>query len=143
MNDDEKAALVGKWANARKEAAAATATENALRRLVADVVFDLGEGELREGTEHRPLPKGWKVSMVSKINHSFESVDACRAALEAIEALGPVEEAEAARMVKWKPELSLSAYKAAPENLRLMLGRVIVAKPAMPTLEIKPPKAPK
>lgn len=143
MTDAEKFQLVGEWYKAKRDLAEAQARERMLRERVVADLFEYGEGELREKTERFGMPGGYSLKATFSIRHGFSSREDVRAALDEIETMGDLGRELAERLVRWTPELSLSEYKKAPDAMRDILARVVVAKPALPSLELDPPKAKK
>lgn len=47
------------------------------------------------------------------------------------------------KLIKWKPELSITEYRKLSDEERLVLDRCLVIKPGSPQMEIKVPKAAK
>lgn len=132
------------WEAAVKALAAAKDAEAALRKEVLAEAFAFDPEALREGTENFELGNGYKLKAVFKIsrnlNNENEAVDKV---LSKIEKTGPEGAFIAERLVKWKPELSVSEYKKLPEKFKKLFDEVVTSKEAMPSLELVAPKAPK
>ena len=132
------------WEAAVKALAAAKDAEAALRKEVLAEAFAFDPEALREGTENFELGNGYKLKAVFKIsrnlNNENEAVDKV---LSKIEKTGPEGAFIAERLVKWKPELSVSEYKKLPEKFKKMIDEVVTSKEATPSLELVAPKAPK
>ncbi len=132
------------WEAAVKALAAAKDAEAALRKEVLAEAFAFDPEALREGTENFELGNGYKLKAVFKIsrnlNNENEAVDKV---LSKIEKTGPEGAFIAERLVKWKPELSISEYKKLPEKFKKLFDEVVTSKEAMPSLEVVAPKAPK
>lgn len=130
------------WEQAVKALAAAKDAEAALRKEVLAEAFAFDPEALREGTENFELGNGYKLKAVFKIsrnlNNENEAVDKV---LSKIEKTGPEGAFIAERLVKWKPELSVSEYKKLPEKFKKLFDEVVTSKEAMPTLEIIAPKS--
>ena len=132
------------WEQAVKALAAAKDAEAALRKEVLAEAFAFDPEALREGTENFELGNGYKLKAVFKIsrnlNNENEAVDKV---LLKIEKAGAEGQFIAERLVKWKPELSVSEYKKLPEKFKKMIDEVVTSKEATPSLELVAPKTPK
>ena len=130
------------WEAAVKLLAAAKDAEAALRKEVLAEAFAFDPEALREGTENFELGNGYKLKAVFKIsrnlNNENEAVDKV---LAKIEKTGPEGAFIAERLVKWKPELSVSEYKKLPEKFKKLFDEVVSSKEAMPALELVAPKS--
>lgn len=130
------------WEQAVKALAAAKDAEAALRKEVLAEAFAFDPEALREGTENFELGNGYKLKAVFKIsrnlNNENEAVDKV---LSKIEKTGPEGAFIAERLVKWKPELSVSEYKKLPEKFKKLFDEVVTSKEAMPSLELVAPKS--
>ena len=135
-------AKILQWQESVKALAAAKDAEAALRREVLAEAFQFDPEALREGTENFELGNGYKLKAVFKIsrnlNNENEAVDKV---LSKIEKTGPEGQFVAERLVKWKPELSVSEYKKLPEKFKKLFDEVVTSKEAMPSLELVAPKS--
>ena len=130
------------WEQAVKALAAAKDAEAALRKEVLAEAFSFDPEALREGTENFELGNGYKLKAVFKIsrnlNNEGEAVDKV---LAKIEKTGPEGVFIAERLVKWKPELSVTEYKKLPEKFKKLFDEVVTSKEATPALELVAPKS--
>ena len=130
------------WEAAVKALAAAKDAEAALRKEVLAEAFAFDPEALREGTENFELGNGYKLKAVFKIsrnlNNENEAVDKV---LSKIEKTGPEGVFIAERLVKWKPELSITEYKKLPEKFKKLFDEVVTSKEAIPALELVAPKS--
>lgn len=130
------------WEAAVKALAAAKDAEAALRKEVLAEAFAFDPEALREGTENFELGNGYKLKAVFKIsrnlNNENEAVDKV---LSKIEKTGPEGVFIAERLVKWKPELSITEYKKLPEKFKKLFDEVVTSKEAIPSLELVAPKS--
>ena len=130
------------WEESVKALAAAKEAEAALRREALAEAFQFDPEALREGTENFELGNGYKLKAVFKIsrnlNNENEAVDKV---LSKIEKTGPEGVFIAERLVKWKPELSVTEYKKLPEKFKKMIDEVVTSKEATPSLELVAPKS--
>jgi len=131
------------WQEAVKTIAAAKDAEAALRKEVLKECFNF-ESDEREGTENVELGNGYKLKAVFKLNRRLDNKDeGVDKALTKIEKSGPEGQFVADRLVKWKPELSLSEYKKLPDKFKKLIDEVLTASPGTPSLELVEPKAKK
>ena len=130
------------WEAAVKALAAAKDAEAALRKEVLAEAFAFDPEALREGTETFEIGNGYKLKAVFKIsrnlNNENEAVDKV---LSKIEKTGPEGVFIAERLVKWKPELSITEYKKLPEKFKKLFDEVVTSKEAIPSLELVAPKS--
>lgn len=143
----ERDRLLVKWQ--ADQIALATAKEEELKSRKAAVMF-MHDPSKSGTTENVELGNGFKATMKVPVNYGFikneaGNVDKARIekALSKIEKDGEAGELIAERLVKWKPELSLTEYKQLPEKFKKAIDDVIVTSEGTPTLEIKEPKAKK
>ena len=130
------------WESSVKLLAAAKDAEAALRKEVLAEVFAFDPEALREGSENFELGSGYKLKAVFKISRSLNNEnEAVDKVLAKIEKTGPVGVFFAERLVKWKPELSVTEYKKLPEKFKKLFDEVVTSKEAMPSLELVAPKS--
>lgn len=135
-------AKILQWQESVKALAAAKDAEAALRREVLTDCFGFDPDALREGTENVELGNGYKLKAVFKISRNLNNEnDAVDKVLSKIEKTGPEGQFVAERLVKWKPELSISEYKKLPEKFRKMIDEVVTSKEATPSVELVEPKS--
>lgn len=128
------------WNAAVTELAAAKEKELKLRKELLFECFNYEEDN-REGTENVQLGNGYKLKAGFKLYRRLTNTNGeTEAILDSIEATGPEGALLADRVVKWKPELSISEYKKLPENFRKMLDSVVTSTPGTPSLEFVVPK---
>lgn len=135
-------AKILQWQEAVKTLAAAKEAEAALRKEVLSGAFNFDPEALREGTENVELGQGYKLKAVFKISRTLQGgQEAVEKALQKIEKTGSEGEFIAERLVKWKPELSVTEYKSLPDKFRKIIDEVVVSKESTPTLELVAPKS--
>lgn len=135
-------AKILQWQEAVKALAAAKDAEAALRKEVLSDCFAFDPDALREGTENVELGNGYKLKAVFKISRNLNNEgDAVDKVLSKIEKTGPEGQFVAERLVKWKPELSVSEYKKLPEKFRKMIDEIVTSKEATPSVELVEPKS--
>jgi len=139
--------VLEKWEVSKKELEIAKAKEMDLRKQCVLIGFD---PDKIKGTEHVPLANGYKATAVKSINYNFiknaegkTDKKAIDRALSFMEADGPAGELIAERLVKWKPELSLTEYNQLPPTYKEVIDKVIVTSEGAPTLDIVAPKGKK
>lgn len=107
-------------------------------RQLRQEVFALAFPTPKEGTNNADLPEGWTLKGTLKIDRKIDEA-VLPQVKEQLRALGfnpdPV--------VKYKPELVTKDYKAMPEEIRKVFDTALTIKPALPTIELAPPKEPK
>lgn len=145
---------IGKWLADKALANAAVEAERQAREAVIAMLFP----SPIEGTNNYELGQGYKLSL----QHSFRrdlgdkelvvdgqkvpTEDQVNGALEAIEELGNDGALLAKRLVRWKPELSVSEYKKLDPNsivemqAKAIIDGILITKPASPQLSYKEPK---
>lgn len=136
------------WYNIDKQLKALKGTEAMLRTRIAKFFFPTPT----EGSKDNKYPmnkinpadtSGAILQMDYTINRNID--EAQLAALkDAINAEGsnlPKELLQVLeRVIKWKPELNKGEYNKLDAETKLLIDRVITAKPGMPGLEVKIPK---
>lgn len=119
------------WDQVKKDAALLAQREMELRMFV----FKAGFKDPKEGTNKRPLAGGYVLNAVHKINRTID-----RAALPTMNELLTEKGVSPDSIIQYKPELSVSGYKAQSDEVRAIVDMAIVAKPGTPSLEIVLPK---
>lgn len=129
-----------KWIDAKKALDAAKDLEMQAREAVVEAFpFD---ADKEEGTQNLPLANGWKLKVVKKLNYNLDNTDdKVDKALSAIEKLGPEGVFIAERLVKWKPDLSISEYRKLAPKFQNIIDSVLTKKPGAPSLELIDPNA--
>ena len=116
-----------------------------------------------KSTQRFDLGGGYKLKLVYGLTYTLGDKDLVdpilnekvlietqvRGTLEAIEALGPVGELLANRLIKFKPELSEAEYKALSSEgateihaeAKKLIDTILIIKPASPQLTYEEPKA--
>ncbi len=91
------------------------------------------------GVNLAELGKGYTLKAFVRPNPKIDAA-LLKSALEQLEKLGPVGKLLAGRLVKWKPELSLSEYKKLEAPHAELFAQAIVIDKATPALELVEPK---
>lgn len=156
------------WLAAKPVLENAKTNEADLRAKVTATLFPTP----KKGTQRYDIGRGYKVKLVHSMTPSLgnkEAVDAegkavaieaqvraledriidgapARPEVEAFEGFGPVGEQILKRVIKWKPELSLTEYEKLDEAIpaekavRDAIAEILTLKPASPQLTFEEPK---
>jgi len=124
---------IKQWEWAKKELDRAKAREAELREAVVAQHFH----NAPIGTNHHDCDDGFDLVCVKKLNYKLDKDTTANAQEKLIPLIG-IE--LAARLVNWKPDLSLTEYKKLPDAARAIIDEVLTISPATPTLELKGPK---
>lgn len=134
----EQIALLKRWDTASTELAKFKALEAELR---AEVVKTFSAPEIRKGTENFDLDAGFTLKIVKKQSYKLDG-DKVNDVLDSIEKIGgPEGKLIADRLVKFKPELSITEYNQLPEKYSALVNSMVTISDASPTVEIVAPKA--
>lgn len=128
--------IVSTWHAAKQQLAALQKQERDLR---SQMIAALSTGEIEEGTERVPIGHGKDLVITHKLNYTLDASD------EAIESeldyvAKSMGEVVAERLVKFKPSLSVSEFKALDHDVKKRFARLVTTKPASPSVEIKDAK---
>lgn len=127
------------WQEANCKLAEAKVIELALRNEVVSMNFI---DHKESGTENVELGNGYKLKAVFKLNYSLNNTDdAVDKALSKLEKAGAEGAFIAERLVKWKPELSISEYNKLDTKFKKIIDEVIKTSPGTPSLELVEPKS--
>ena len=137
MSQDD---LITAWLESQRLLEAAKEREMELRKAVLQRVFEFNNDE-REGTQNIELGNGYKLKAGFKIYRRLDNKDeAVSKVLDAMEKTGEEGKFRAERLVKWKPELSLTEYKDLPEEFKSLIDGILTSTPATPSLKLITPK---
>ncbi len=128
------------WRNAKAALAKATVAEKLARAEMCKLGFPTG---LTEGTNTVDLGAGYKLKVVQPYNYNLDKTDDCKltdAALDEIEKMGNEGAFISERLVKWKPELSVTEYRALDPKYKVVIDRVLTISPGSPQPEFIEPK---
>lgn len=132
-----KEIVLQQWLDASAKLAEAKEAEQVLRKQVVSLFpFDPNK---KEGIEYLNLANGYKLKAQKKLNYVLDK-ESIESALDLIEAEGETGKLLAERLVKWKPELSISEYRQLPEDYKKIVDKAVTTKDGMPTLELIEPK---
>ncbi len=104
--------------------------EAELRAQIVETLFQSND----TGTFHYDEPYGRDLVCVKKDNYTLDPTSTYAAVNDIVTALG---EEAAARLISWKPTLSISEYKKLTDEQRDLLRDCLTIKPATPTLELR------
>lgn len=116
-------------------------TEEALYRTA---VFELRIEAPTEGVNRVALANGYHLKADYKFNYNLKNkAGETEAALERIAKIGNEGTFIADRLVRWKPELSITEYRLLSPEMKKEIDAVLTITPGLPALEIEAPKAQK
>lgn len=135
---DQRTAVIQQWMHARDMAKQWVEHERKLRDFIVLNAFNYSQavGGI-DGTFRSDLGNGYKLKLVAPLVYSLKDGEGTRAAIEYARNLAvPLPKP----LVKWSPELSVSAYKAADDELRRLIAPDLTTKPGAPQLSVEEPK---
>lgn len=145
MSNEQRDALIMQWKESQTALARAKEVEANLREQVLKLNYSYDPEALREGTENIELGGGYKLKAVFKKSIGFvtgkDQNERIEKALQEIEGSCAEGKFIAERLVNWKPALSKTEYDALDAKTRKIINKVIITKPASPSLELVEPKA--
>ena len=120
------------WYENAKALASLKELESKLR---TELIIELFNKDKDSGTESVEMPNGFQLKATKKLDYKLDNK---QGQVEAVTAI--LEPELAKKLVKWKPELSVSAYKEIDPQTQKLFDGCLTIKPGMPSLEIVPPK---
>lgn len=134
-------AKILEWKRVSEQLADLKEIEMKLRKELISECFNADLEAIAEGTESLDLGSGYKLKATFKANRSFSvDADTVEEALDKFNRYGAEGQILADRLVKWKPELSVSEYRKLPPKFLKIIDEIIITKPASPSLELVEPK---
>lgn len=143
--------MIMQWQQAKAAADSAIALERDLRATIVANAWPVGKRKV--GTNNLDLGNGVTLKGVLALTYKLDSADDSArtyAAEEAIEALGNEGAFIASRLIKWKPELSVSEYKALETEgqyanathvkIKAIIDEVLTISDASPQVSVVYPK---
>lgn len=125
------------WKAADEAKKAATALELEMRNNVI-ALFSTNTDEMKSGVENVDLGfDKWELKIQHKLNYKLADTEAINIALANIAASMEGGKIIAARLVKWKPELSVSEYNILGGGQRNIIDKVLTITPATKSIELK------
>ena len=125
--------LLMNWQKATTDLLIAKEYEMNMRKHIVGKLFP----NAKEGTNNFDLGNGYKLTAVVKFNYKFESNDKIQ---EMITKFELINSDVYARLVKYKPEPSVTEYQKLTGQHKVIADSAIVITDATPSLEIKAPK---
>lgn len=138
MTNQERDTLIQNWLDAKAAAASAVEIERQLRQAVMLSFYPDEQPE--KGTFNQELGNGYKLKFGFKQNLTLNAA-LVNDVLSEIERTGEDGKFVAERLVKFKPELSLTEYNQLSADHRRLIDRIVTTKAASPTIEFVEPKA--
>lgn len=136
INENTKRdALIVDWQEKQKALAKAKAEESEARTAVVALFNAPADAS---GVQNIELGGGYKLKATFKLRYKLKDSEKM---LEKLEKLGEEGKFIADRLVKFKPELSLTEYKNLSDKMRKIADEYITASPAIPSLELVEPKS--
>lgn len=135
MTQPELDAAVAEWNAVKAWLSTAKLREIELRRIIASEMFGnlkMPNGCFPEGTTHQ-IYGGYRGKLVAKLNR-----DILEELLIPTLAQAQLTPDEAKGLIRGKPELGLTAYKALPPAKRAIIDNMLVVKPGAIELEVEP-----
>ena len=123
---------IAKWNDLQAQLAAVKSQEASLRSEVFAALFDNNKYELKEGVNKLDLPDGWSIQATHKLNYSLDEA-ALPSVLEQLGSAG-------ADLVKYKPSLTLPAYRKLDDKQAAILSQALTVKPGTPSMKLIAPK---
>lgn len=137
-----KDALLTQWKEAKALLDKIKVTEAELRKQVVEAFSEEAKPGY-SGTENVNVGWGFTLKIVHKLNYKLDTTNDCAKLDKVLDTIEKGMEGGniiAERLVKWKPELSVSEYKLlSPANKKLIDG-VLTISDATPEVTLVPPK---
>jgi hypothetical protein len=139
--DKDTTQLITDWVQASSQLAEVKSKENQLRVKLVEMNFTATK---LEGTESIDIGWDYRLKATKSMNYSATNQSGQMEAL--LSAVAAIDPGIAQSLVKWKPELSVTAYrevlKLAEQHpaLNALIAAATTVKPGMPVLELIPPK---
>ena len=131
-------AVILAWWGAAKRLAEVKQAESQLRKEVFEMCFPTP----KIGVNKEPLGSGYvlkadvKQTYTINKNEAVEPPDYSNVA----EVLAQLPPAVASSLIRWKPELSISAYKQLTQEEQAIVNKILTIKDSTPSLEMIEPK---
>jgi hypothetical protein len=132
MTTEELYSKLGEWNTLTAQLTSLKDQEAKLRKEIFDAAFPTPT----EGTNTLDLPEGWKLKGTHKLSRSVDE-SALPAVLEQLRK----KKVDTEPLIKYKPELSISAFRKMNPDHAHILGQALVIKPGMPSMELIAPKS--
>ena len=132
----EQLALIQQWHAAKQQLASAEAFERELRSAVVKAMF----GDYGDGSRNANIGNGYTLNNVNTTTYDVKDAPELRklvqnfASYEATADIGR-------KLIKDKPRLSVSAYKALPQWGTALMVPFVTMRPQLPQLKIIAPES--
>ena len=123
--------MLTEWYNVKQQLDTLKKQESTLRKQVFEAAFE----DPKEGTNTLKLPDGWALKAQHVVNRSVDAASFKSLTLK-LEEMG----VDTEKLVKFKPELSKSAYNKLTDEQLLLMNECVIARPGTPQLSITQPK---
>jgi hypothetical protein len=123
--------LLAEWSSAKTLAALQYQIESTLRDRIVKEFFTGKES----GSETIEVINGWKLEATNKLDYKLDNNEGQVLAVDAL-----IDRELSAKLIKWKPELSISTYKQLDAATQGLFNGCLTIKPAKPMLKLIPPK---
>jgi hypothetical protein len=124
----EQQAALNEWRESAAQSKFWKERESALRDAIVAALFDSSKDE---GSQTIEIVPGWSAKATKKLDYKLDNSDDKVIAVCAI-----LDGDLAPKLIKWKPELSISTYKQLDAPTQALFNGCLTIKPAKPTLEI-------
>lgn len=121
------AGLIADWQRAKAAASNAQERERALRARIAELLVP----NPVEGVNTVTLADGRKVKVDQRYNYTFDK-DTVDATLDELLEFG----VDTGALVRWSPDLNLTAYRALNKDALVILSRTLTRKPGTASLTV-------
>lgn len=131
--------LLSEWKKTNAERVKFIASERVLRDQVIAAFSEI-TNEMHSGMETLDLGWGHELKIEHKLDYKLDNANDNEALIKALERIETEIEAGkllAARLVKWKAEISVSEYKKLPPEAKVIIDGVLTIKPATKAIELK------
>lgn len=130
----EQIALMQEWAKAKATAQQWADYELQLRQQIAAQF-----GAAGDGSRTTDVGNGYKLGVVKSTRYTVDNTAEMRALVDKFIAFRDTEEV-GTKLLKWKPSLSVSAYRKLPDWGRVYFDKFVTTTPNLPAIEIKGPQ---
>lgn len=123
--------MLTSWYTVKQQLDTLKKQESELRKKVFEAAFS----DPKEGTNTLKLPDGYALKAQHVVNRSVDAASFKSLTLK-LEEMG----VDTETLVKFKPELSKSAYNKLNDEQLLLMNECVIARPGTPQLSITQPK---
>lgn len=127
--DANTASALAEWSSINIELKVLKEKEMLLRKQIVDSCFP----KPKEGSNTLDLANDWKLKCNYKLSRKVD-----KAAIKSV--LAEMPEGSEEKLINYKPELKLTAYKNLPKEECKVFDQLLTIKPGTPSLELVAPK---